>query len=252
MSYPTAPALVCIAHPDQVPDLPVLLDALRRLQPDVDLLVVDETDPEQVDDVAGWFADHDAHIHVLHRPRAAGLGALHRSAFEWGLLHGYDLLVEMDGDGSHRPEDLPALLRAASTADVVLGTRWMPGGRTTNWSPLRRLVSIVGNRILNGLLQVPIKDMSGGYRVFNAASLVALDLGGTSSRGDCYQLETAQRAHDAGLLIRQVPITYVAPDRRSSGLPLGAALRTTWHVIRWSVEKRIVDTGARSARVRHA
>ncbi|MCU1473528.1 glycosyltransferase, partial [Amnibacterium sp.] len=130
--------LVCVPTYDEADSLPVLLPRLAEVRPPVDVLVIDDASPDGTGEIADGFAARDPRVHVLHRTGKGGLGAAYLAGFAWGLERGYDVLVEMDADGSHRPEDLERLLAAASDgADVVLGTRWMPGGSTVNW-PLRR------------------------------------------------------------------------------------------------------------------
>lgn len=231
--------LVCVPTYNELDALPALLEQLRTLHPEVDVLVIDDSSPDGTGHLADWFARQDPHLNVLHRPGKAGLGAAYRAGFAWGLRHGYDLLVEMDADGSHRPEDLAALLTAAQDADVVLGTRWMRGGRTVNWPLRRKLLSIAGNLYARIMLRVPVSDITGGYRVYRAGALHLLDPHTVTSQGYCFQVELAHRAHLAGLAIRQVPITFVERSCGASKMSSAIVREAIQQVTRWGIQQRL-------------
>jgi dolichol-phosphate mannosyltransferase len=240
MSQAGLRALVCVPTYNEAESLPVLLPRLAGVTPSVDVLVIDDGSPDGTGAIADGFAERDPRVHVLHRAGKGGLGAAYLAGFAWGLERDYDVLIEMDADGSHRPEDLELLLRAvADGADVVLGTRWMPGGRTVNWPFRRRLLSVAGNRYARTMLSVPLRDITGGFRAYRSAALRALDLGTVSGEGYVFQVELALRASDAGLEIREVPITFVEREQGSSKMSQAIVVEAMRRVTVWGVQRRI-------------
>lgn len=243
--------LVCVPTYNEAASLPVLLPRLGAVRPSVDVLVVDDGSPDGTGAIADGFAERDPRVHVLHRAGKGGLGAAYLAAFAWGLEQGYDVLVEMDADGSHRPEDLERLLAAvADGADVVLGTRWMPGGRTVNWPFRRRLLSVLGNRYARAMLSVPLHDITGGFRAYRAEALRALDLGSVRGEGYVFQVELALRASNAGLDIREVPITFVEREQGVSKMSRAIVVEAMRRVTVWGVQRRLGRlVGRRPSRV---
>jgi dolichol-phosphate mannosyltransferase len=229
--------LVCVPTYDEAESLPQLLLRLAEFAPDVDVLVIDDASPDGTGAIADAFAERDPRVHVLHRTGKGGLGGAYLAGFGWGLERGYDAVVEMDADGSHRPEDLPRLLAALRDADVVLGTRWMPGGRTVNWPLRRRLLSRAGNLYARCMLRVPMRDITGGFRAYRTAALHAVDLAVVRSEGYCFQVELALRAGDAGLRIREVPITFVEREQGVSKMSGSIVLEAMRRVTVWGAER---------------
>ncbi|MGN6742377.1 MAG: polyprenol monophosphomannose synthase [Amnibacterium sp.] len=231
--------LVCVPTYNEAASLPVLLPRLGEVRPSVDVLVLDDNSPDGTGAIADGFAERDPRVHVLHRPGKQGLGAAYLAGFAWGLERGYDVLVEMDADGSHRPEDLERLLAAvADGADVVLGTRWMPGGRTVNWPFRRRLLSVLGNRYARAMLGVPMHDITGGFRAYRATALRALSLSTIRGEGYVFQVELALRAHDARVVIREVPITFVERAQGVSKMSRGIVIEAMRRVTVWGLDRR--------------
>ncbi len=232
--------LVCVPTYNEAESLPVLLPRLAAVEPRVDVLVMDDNSPDGTGAIADRFAADDPHIHVLHRPGKGGLGAAYLAAFAWGLERGYDVLVEMDADGSHRPEDLVRMLAAVRAgADVVLGTRWMAGGSTVNWPFRRRLLSVAGNRYARAMLTVPLHDITGGFRAYRATALQQMSLSTVRSEGYCFQVELALRASDAGLALREVPITFVEREQGSSKMSRAIVIEAMRRVTVWGIERRL-------------
>jgi dolichol-phosphate mannosyltransferase len=232
--------LVCVPTYNEAESLPVLLPRLAGVHPEVDVLVIDDGSPDGTGDIADGFAARDPHVHVVHRSAKGGLGAAYLAAFAWGLERGYDVLVEMDADGSHRPEDLERLLAAVvDGVDVVLGTRWMPGGSTVNWPLRRRFLSVAGNRYARAMLSVPMHDITGGFRAYRAAALRALDLPSIRGEGYVFQVELALRASDAGMTIREVPITFVEREQGTSKMSRAIVLEAMRRVTVWGIQRRI-------------
>jgi dolichol-phosphate mannosyltransferase len=172
--------LVIIPTYNERESLPVQLAGVRKYAPDVDVLVVDDNSPDGTGEWADAQAVADAHVSVLHRPGKAGLGAAYRAGFAWGLERGYEVLVEMDADGSHQARQLPDLLAKAGEAlgeyDLVIGSRWVPGGTVVNWPRSRKMLSVWANRYVRLALGIPVKDATAGFRAYTAATL------GTASR----------------------------------------------------------------------
>lgn len=236
--------LVCIPTYDEAESLPQLLPRIARCAPDVDVLVLDDDSPDGTGAIADRFAAEDPRVHVLHRRGKEGLAAAYLAGFAWGLDHGYDVLVEMDADGSHRPEDLPGLLAPTADADLVLGTRWMPGGSTVNWPLQRRLLSRGGNAYARFMLRIPLRDITGGFRAYRATTLQRIGLGTIRSGGYCFQVELALRTADLGLRIREVPITFVEREHGASKMSRAIVLEAMRRVTVWGVQRRIARLAA--------
>jgi dolichol-phosphate mannosyltransferase len=246
-STPTATrTLVCVPTYNEAASLPVLLERVRAVLPEVDVLVLDDDSPDGTGAIADGFAERDPRIHVLHRPGKAGLGAAYLAGFQWGFQHDFDRIVEMDADGSHRPEDLVRMLKAADDgADVVLGTRWMPGGSTVNWPLSRRLLSLGGNRYARTMLQVPFRDITGGFRLYRASALHGIRLDKVRSEGYCFQIELALRAWDRRLRIEEVPITFVERELGSSKMSRAIVLEAMARVTVWGIRRTLRRLGIR-------
>ncbi|MDT9594962.1 polyprenol monophosphomannose synthase [Nocardioides zeae] len=208
-----------------------------------DVLVVDDGSPDGTGDLADRIAAADRRVHVLHRASKDGLGAAYLAGFAWALDHGYDVVVEMDADGSHRPEQLGRLLAALPQADLVLGSRWVPGGRVHDWPPHRRLLSRGGNAFVRRALRVPLGDATGGYRAFRASALRSLDLEGVQSQGYCFQVDLARRVLQAGLRVREVPIDFSDRELGTSKMSGAIVREAVAQVTRWGLSDRVHRRG---------
>jgi dolichol-phosphate mannosyltransferase len=238
--------LVVIPTYNERESLPIVVERVRAAAPEVDVLVADDASPDGTGDLADQLAAEDAQVHVLHRTAKNGLGAAYLAGFRWGMARDYDVLVEMDADGSHRPEHLPALLAALDDADVVIGSRWVPGGGVVNWPRRRQLLSQGGNRYTQLMLGLGVRDATAGYRVYRASALSQMDLDTVVSQGYCFQVDLTRRATKAGLRITEVPITFVereAGDSKMSGAIVGEAL---WRVTQWGMSDRIRQVAGRA------
>jgi len=214
-----------------------IVGRVRRAQPDAHVLVVDDSSPDGTGELADALAAADERVHVLHRPGKQGLGRAYIEAMRWGIARGYGVLVELDADGSHQPEQLGRLLDVQG-ADLVLGSRWISGGAVENWPWHRRAISRVGSAYARTVLGLGVRDVTGGYRAFQASALEKLDLDAVHSHGYAFQVDMLARAVRAGLRVVEVPITFVERERGASKMSIGivaeAMLRVTW----WAISRR--------------
>jgi dolichol-phosphate mannosyltransferase len=208
---------------------------VRRAVPGADLLVVDDNSPDGTGEIADKLAAGDPHVHVLHRERKAGLGAAYIAGFRWALERDYGVVVEMDADGSHLPEELPRLLDALPRADLVLGSRYVPGGTVVNWPKSREILSRGGNTYARLMLGIKLKDATGGYRAYRASTLQKIALEEVESQGYCFQIDLAMRAIRAGLKVIEVPITFVERVHGTSKMSRAVVAEALWRVTVWGV-----------------
>jgi dolichol-phosphate mannosyltransferase len=206
--------------------------------PEAHVLVVDDGSPDGTGKIADEMAGNDRRVHVLHRSEKAGLGAAYIAGFDWGLDRGYDVLVEMDADGSHAPEQLPRLLSALDHADVVLGSRWIPGGAVVNWPRSRHLISRGGNLYVRMALGIGLRDATGGYRAYRRDALEALGYADVASQGYCFQVDLARRAVAGGLRVVEVPITFVERERGESKMSSDIVREALVRVGQWGARQR--------------
>jgi len=204
-------SLVILPTYNERDNLPLLIPRILDVDHGVDVLIVDDNSPDGTGILADGFASKQNRVKVLHRNRKLGLGTAYVTGFRYALARGYDRVVEMDSDLSHRPEDLRSLLDASAYADVVVGSRNVPGGSTVGWSPIRKLVSRGGSLYTRWLLRLPIADCTGGFKCFRRSALVRLDLEQVLSNGYAFQVEVNYACHKAGLTFLEVPITF--PER---------------------------------------
>jgi dolichol-phosphate mannosyltransferase len=222
-----------------------IVGRVRASVPEAHVLVADDNSPDGTGAIADGLASADDHVHVMHRRGKEGLGAAYLAGFDWALTEGYDVVVEMDADGSHQPEQLPRLLAALRDADLVLGSRWVPGGSVVNWPKSRELLSRGGSLYTRLMLGVPMKDATGGYRAFRADTLRTLDLTGVESAGYCFQVELGWRAVQAGLRVREVPIEFVERELGDSKMDQKIVAEALWRVTVWGAQ----DKGRKARRL---
>jgi dolichol-phosphate mannosyltransferase len=221
---------------------------VRAAVPAADLLVVDDNSPDGTGEIADKLAAEDPHVHVLHRDQKAGLGAAYIAGFRWALDRGYDVVVEMDADGSHRPEELPRLLAALADADLVLGSRYVPGGEVLNWPKSREWLSRGGNTYARLMLGISVNDATGGYRAYRAGTLRRVGLDQVESQGYCFQIDLVLRAIRAGLKISEVPITFVERVHGTSKMSRAVVAEALWRVTVWGFTGRRGSRAERQAR----
>ena len=229
-------------------NLEIMATRIRESVPDADLLVVDDNSPDGTGDLADKLAEADPRVQVLHRTEKAGLGRAYVAGFTQALDAGYDLIVEMDADGSHRPEDLPKLLDASAHADAVIGSRYVPGGTVVNWPKSREILSSGANLYTRLMLGVRVKDATGGFRVYRAETLRKIGLGGIQSAGYCFQVDMTLRVLQSGLTITEVPITFVERERGASKMSRSVILEAFTRIARWGISARLHGHSAASIR----
>ncbi len=246
------PILVIIPTYNERENVARITARVRAAVPEAHVLVADDNSPDGTGQIADELAGADEQVHVLHRLGKEGLGAAYLAGFAWGLERGYEVLVEMDADGSHKPEQLPLLLDALREADLVLGSRWVPGGEVVNWPKSREVLSRGGNLYTRMALDIPLQDATGGYRVFRASALRALDVHQVASQGYCFQVDMARRAVASGLRVREVPITFVEREFGTSKMNGSIVREALWRVTVWGAQERAVKARAAVARRRGA
>lgn len=204
---------------------------LFKFNTDVQLLIVDDNSPDGTGEMADALAAKNSHISVMHRKEKSGLAGAYKAGFAWGIERGYEFLVEMDADGSHRAEDLPRLLAKAESHDLVIGSRYVPGGKVENWPWHRLMLSRWGNVYAQYMLDSSTRDMTAGFRVYAASLLKKLHLDNLSARGYSFQVEMTRKSEEANAKIAEVPITFIEREfgvsKMSKGIVLEAMLLVT-------------------------
>lgn len=211
---------------------------LRAAHPDVDVLVVDDNSPDGTGRIADELASADPQVRVLHREDKGGLGAAYLHGFSTALDAGYDVIGEMDADGSHQPEQLSGLLDALVDADLVIGSRWVPGGSIVNWPRHREALSRGGNLYVRVLLGIDVHDATAGFRLFRRQTLEKIDLASVRSNGYVFQTDLVTRTLRAGLTVREVPIEFVERVRGDSKMSGAVALESLGRITRWGLRER--------------
>ena len=229
--------LVIIPTYNEAENIEEIVHRVRINVPSADVLIVDDNSPDGTGDIADNLVD-GAKISVLHRTAKRGIGAAYLAGFGWGLDRQYDVLVEMDADGSHRPEELSTLLTAVEHgADLVIGSRWVRGGSVVNWPKRREFLSRGGNRYVRIMLGLSVRDATGGYRAFKRETLLGLDLGDVESQGYCFQVDLARRSVGAGFVVVEVPITFAERVRGESKMSGQIVREALWRVTAWGLRR---------------
>ena len=203
--------------------------------PDVDVLVVDDNSPDGTGDIADRLAAGEPRVEVMHRGRKGGLGPAYLAGFALGLARDYDALIEMDSDLSHDPDDVARLLAGASAADLVVGSRYVPGGDTVNWSRFRRRLSRAGTLYAKTLLGLPLSDATSGFRCYRRAVLEAIPLGQIRSEGYAFQIELAWRAWTMGFRTVEIPIVFTERREGASKMSRAIVAEALWRVSVWAM-----------------
>lgn len=240
--------LVIIPTYNESENIERIVTRTRDAVPQAHILIADDNSPDGTGKIADALAAAEDHVHVMHRLGKEGLGAAYLAGFEWGINAGYDMLVEMDADGSHQPEQLPRLLDAISDADLVLGSRWVRGGEVVNWPRSREILSRGGNLWTRIALGIPLKDATGGYRVFRRQTLLGLGLDNVSSAGYCFQVDLAWRALKAGYRVVEVPITFIEREYGDSKMNKSIVAEALVRTTAWGIAYRTSQLTSRLKR----
>ena len=204
--------LIIIPTYNEIDNLPPLLKEIFSYAPETDILIVDDNSPDGTGDLADEFHQQNSHVHVLHRAGKLGLGTAYIEGFKYAIEHAYDAAFEMDADFSHDPRYLPDFLKAIENADLVIGSRYIPGGDTPNWTIPRRFISGGGNIFARFMLGIPVHDCTAGYRCYRSKVLESIDLDSVQSQGYAFQIELVYRVMQGGFKIVETPIVFM--DRR--------------------------------------
>jgi dolichol-phosphate mannosyltransferase len=205
-------ALIVMPTYNERENMTPIVEEILRYAPQVDILIVDDNSPDGTGDIAESLRERFPNVSVMHRTGKLGLGTAYIAGFRYALEHDYEFVLEMDADFSHDPRYLPDILAEAEHADLVIGSRYVQGGGTPNWSPLRRFISGGGNIFARTVLGLSVKDATAGYRCYRTSMLSALDLGSITSQGYAFQVEMTYRVLQRGFRVSEVPILFV--DRR--------------------------------------
>jgi dolichol-phosphate mannosyltransferase len=225
-------AVVCLPTYNERENLEPMIHALGDVLDTARdrVLVIDDGSPDGTGAIADRLASELPWVSVLHRPQKQGIGPAYVAGFRWALAAGAELVLEMDCDFSHDPADVPRLIAATDGADLVLGSRYAPGGGTRNWGRLRRVVSRGGCLYAQAFLGMRVRDLTGGFKCFRRAALEAIDLDALSAHGYAFQIETTYRVHRAGLRIVEVPITFVERRAGASKMTTSIVAEAMWKV----------------------
>lgn len=231
--------LVIIPTYNEKDSLPEVLERLRAAEPEVDVLVVDDSSPDGTGEIADRLAAEDDHVNVLHRAEKTGLWGAYKAGFEWGLERDYAILCEMDADGSHAPEQLGRLLAGiADGADMVIGSRYIRGGSTVNWPVSREVLSRGGNMYISLALGAGVRDITGGFRAIRRDVLEKLDLNEIGGSAYLFQTELAWNAAMEGFIVEEVPITFTERRHGESKMSGGFVTESLSQVTKWGFKHR--------------
>ncbi|GAA5162976.1 polyprenol monophosphomannose synthase [Ornithinimicrobium tianjinense] len=230
---------VCVPTYNEVGNLEMIVERIRAAVPQADVLVLDDNSPDGTGALADRLAATDPQVRVLHRAGKEGLGPAYLAGFRWAGERGYDAVVEIDADGSHQPEQLPSLLAAAEAgADVVIGSRWVPGGSVHNWPVHRRVLSVGANTYARIALGIPVHDATAGYRVYRLSALQQMDTDQVASQGYCFQVDLTLRALERGLRVVEVPVAFVEREVGTSKMDDAIVREAAVRVGVWALERR--------------
>ena len=230
---------------NEAENLEWIVDRTLAAVPETDVLVVDDGSPDGTGRIADEIAAREPRVSVVHRTEKAGLGAAYLHGFAVALDRGYDLIGEMDADGSHQPEQLHRLVEAVTDADLVIGARWVRGGSVVNWSLFRKALSVGGNLYARALLGIPVRDITAGFRLFRAETLRRIGLDDVESVGYCFQADLTLRTVRAGLRVREVPIEFLERERGQSKMDRSVATESLRRITVWGLQERRAQFRAR-------
>jgi glycosyltransferase involved in cell wall biosynthesis len=229
--------LVMMPTYNEIETLEASTQRLFEFNQGVDLLIIDDNSPDGTGALANRLASQNPRIQVLHRSGKAGLGKAYLAGFEYGLRHGYELLIQMDADGSHRSQDLPALIEAANTCDLAIGSRWVIGGAVSNWPWYRQGISQFGNWYAGLMLGLGIKDVTAGFRAYRSSLIAKLELGRIQAQGYGFQVEMTLRSAKQGAQICEVPILFVERENGRSKMTFQIIIEAFLLATKWGIAR---------------
>lgn len=233
--------LVIVPTYDEAENVGDILSLVLGTVPTAHVLVVDDGSPDGTGDVVAGIAAYDDRVHLMRRAGKLGLGSAYVAGFRWGLEQGYDLLVEMDADGSHPADRLPALIEAVvgdAGVALAIGSRWVPGGSVVDWPKYREALSRGGNAYARWMLRIDVRDITAGFRVYRADVIARMDLDSIDSKGYCFQVDMTLRVHDLGGTIVEVPIRFRDRLRGVSKMSQAIVLEAMLRVTQWGLQRR--------------
>jgi dolichol-phosphate mannosyltransferase len=238
---PSQRTLAIIPTYNERENLPLIVQRMHNALPDVHILIVDDRSPDGTGELADQLSAADPeHIHVMHRTVKDGLGAAYLAGFAWGLSRQYSVLVEMDADGSHAPEELSRLLDAVDAgADLAIGSRYVPGGQVRNWPKRRLVLSRTANWYSRTLLGTTVNDITAGYRAYRREVLEKIDLSAVDSKGYCFQIDLTWRTINNGFSVAEVPITFVERELGVSKMSGSNIREAIVKVAQWGIRGRM-------------
>ena len=229
--------LVMMPTYNEIETLEASTQRLFEFNQGVDLLIIDDNSPDGTGALANRLASQNPRIQVLHRIGKSGLGKAYLAGFEYGLRHGYELLIQMDADGSHRSQDLPALIEAANQCDLAIGSRWVIGGAVSNWPWYRQGISQFGNWYAGLMLGLGIKDVTAGFRAYRSSLIAKLDLGRIQAQGYGFQVEMTLRSAKQGAQICEVPILFVERENGRSKMTFEIIIEAFLLATKWGIAR---------------
>src|SRR5262245_56508148 len=239
MAEQLEPVLVVIPTYNERDNIERIVSRLRAALPKAHALIVDDGSPDGTGEIADRLAaESDGHVHVMHRTEKNGLGAAYVAGFTWGMERDYAVLVEMDADGSHAPEDLPRMLDALEDADLAIGSRYVPGGKVVNWPKHRYLLSWGANLYARMALGARVKDMTAGFRAYRRDALQKIRIDNVASRGYCFQIDLGWRTIEAGFTVVEVPITFTEREFGVSKMSSDVIREALIRVTKWGLRRR--------------
>jgi dolichol-phosphate mannosyltransferase len=239
LTAPLGPVAVIIPTYNERDNLELIVTRVRASASNVDILIVDDNSPDGTGEIADKLAASDTRIHVMHRQGKSGLGTAYIAGFHWALGKGYGVMVEMDADGSHDPADLPKMLTALESADLVIGSRYVPGGTVVNWPRSREALSRGGNVYVRMMLGISVHDATGGYRAYRADTLRGIGLDDVDSQGYCFQIDLTLRVINNGGKVAEVPIKFTERTRGASKMNRSIIVEALWRVAKWGIAARV-------------
>lgn len=229
--------LVIIPTYNERENIKILLARLFKWIPDCEILVIDDNSPDGTSECVAELSSTFPKLHLLTRDKKLGLGSAYRLGFAWGLDRGFQSIIEMDADLSHRVRDLVKLLAASDNFDLVIGSRWVPGGQTTNWSRGRELLSRVANKYVRFALRIDVNDSTAGFRIYSSKILRALDLKSIKSEGYSFQIEMTRAVLKKSGKVREIPITFRERESGVSKMSRAIVIEAIWLVTIWGFKR---------------